>query len=63
MARAKPAGSTRQVRFATEANAELIAERQLMQTVPVGPVIPVILLRHVASLDFAYAGQPRPAAK
>ena len=49
-------GGLIQVRLQLNANAELIAERQLMQTEPVGPVIPVILLRHVASLDFAYAG-------
>ena len=49
-------GGLIQVRLALNAGAELIAERQLMQTEPVGPVIRVILLRQVASLDFAYAG-------
>ena len=53
---ARETGGLIQVRLQLNGNAELIAERQLMQTEPVGPVIPVILLHHVASLGFAYAG-------
>ncbi len=51
-------GGLYQVRIYLNDTGSLIAERQLQQTQPVGPVNSVVLLREVSALRFTYAGPP-----
>ena len=53
---ARETGGLHQVRMYLNDAGNLIAERQLLQTQPVGPINSVVLLRHVGSLQFAYTG-------